>query len=172
MANTTNTTITFVVKGAGSGGISVELNDVKNDDKSQFESGDTVYFKVFTSPANMQVTPYTSDGDVVVGNTRIPDTQTDTLTFAMEKEQPLSKLLEGALSYKWLSPGMASKATLTANKSGTAVVSSASADDTLGVAEVTYDTKYLEGVLTNVDIPEGLTEYPVVIVLVGDIPTA
>lgn len=162
--NSTSTTITFVVKGLDSsgGGISVELDEAKNNGKSQFESGDTVYFKVFCSPSSMSVTPYSSDGSVTLEADSTCEVK-DQLVFALEKEASLSKPATGALtSYKWL--GKNNGGSLSLNSSGTSAVVST---EVVAVCDVAYNATYKPGSLSGVVIPSDIMEYPVVVVLVG-----
>jgi len=88
----------------------------------------------------------------------------------------LSKAVAGSglLSQSWLG-APPRKPALEASKGATVVKAlvtpsvplDVTTDYPIGAAKVTYDTAYREGYLSDVVMPDGLTEYPVVIVLIG-----
>jgi len=142
-----------------------ELDEEKNEGKSTFEPGDTVYMRVFTWPENMvlstestagQVTGAPSPGNVV--RTKQPETLTfngisekdedeDENEDESEKEEKkntasTSKPVSGGVSTHWLS---ASLGNLTFN--GTEVVASS---PRRGVCAIMYDSKYRRYILEGV----------------------
>lgn len=158
--NRTSTTITFVTQTVGSGSsagnISIELDSVKNNNKSQFASGETVFFKVYTSPKNMPLTAASSAGSVAIGQTNTGDV-TETLTFANEKEANLRFLGNSIKSFRWFGADLGAPS-LNGNLVTIPVAG-------IGVLEVTYDATYREGSLSGVTIPAGLQQFPVAVVI-------
>jgi hypothetical protein len=162
--NTTSTTITFVVEG----NMQVELDDLKNNDKTQFASGDTVYFKVYCNPIDLTVTGEASDGTVTIDSTDSSDTQVEQLTFTKTSSADLGKLAtpKSYTSLKWLGSNTGTSPAISA--SGTALNVT---DRLIAVAEIEYSATYKGGNLSGVTIPAGITDYPVVVVLTGTAPT-
>lgn len=161
MANRTTTTITFTTQTlggtAGSGGnIAIELDSDKNNSKGQFFSGDTVFFRVYTSPLDMLLTANSSAGSVAIGQTFTGEVK-ETVTFANEKEASLRFLANSIKSYRWLGADLGTPAL-----NGNLVNLS---EPGIGVLEITYDATYREGSLSGVSIPAGIQQFPVVVVI-------
>lgn len=153
----TSTTITFVTQSlSGSGSIAIELDSAKNGDKSQFSSGDTVFFKVYTSPLALALDQASSSGQVTIGSTANGDV-TEKLTFANVKEATLRYLGNSVKSFRWFGNDLGTP-TLNGN-----LISLQAAG--IGVLEVVYSAAYREGNLSGVTIPAGVKEFPVVVVI-------
>jgi len=156
MANaTTSTTITFTTRSL-SGGISVELDDVANNNKTSFNSGDTVHYLVHTQPLSMVVENITSAGTVAANGTKQVMIQ-ETVTFAKEKTATLAKIPTGTVVWSWIGRdgGLPSF-------SGSAITLPA---DAVGVLKCSYPTTPKAFSLSGVTIPAGMDEFPVVVVV-------
>lgn len=156
MANaTTSTTITFTTRSL-SGGISVELDDVANNNKTSFNSGDTVHYLVHTEPLSMVVENITSAGTVAAKGTKQVTIQ-ETVTFAKEKTATLGKIPTGPVVWSWIGRdgGVPSF-------SGSAITLPA---DAVGVLKCSYPTTPKAFSLSGVTIPAGMDEFPVVVVV-------
>lgn len=154
----TATTITFVTQAlnGGAGTIAIELDEVKNNKKSQFSSGDTVFFKAFTSPLTMQLDSDSSAGTVTIGQSASGDI-TEILTFANAKEATVRFIGNSIKSFRWFGNNLG-QPTLNGNQ-----VTIAAAG--IGALEIVYAATYREGNLSGVTIPAGVKEFPVVVVI-------
>lgn len=154
--NTVSTTISFVTQTGADSNISIELDEIKNGGKTSFLSGDTVFFKIHTAPADLQFVKGSSAGTVDVG-AKESGIVTERVIFAGEKEVTLQKIGDSLESCKWFGNDLGSP-TLQGNR---LTIQQAG----IGVAEVSYKTSYLSGSLSGVTIPPGEKEFPVVVVL-------
>jgi hypothetical protein len=136
----------------------VELDDERNGGKTQFSSGDTVFFKAYTSPPDMEVTGDASSGTLTKGakGTGIVKEQ---LTFANAKTANLRYLANKITSFKWFGRDGGAPSVI-----GNQVTIPA---NTIGVLEVEYEADYTSWSLGGVTIPSGLAQFPVLVVLVG-----
>jgi len=156
MANaTTSTTITFTTRSL-SGGISVELDDVANNNKTSFNSGDTVHYLVHTQPLSMVVENITSAGTVAANGTK-QVTVVETVTFAKEKTATLAKIPTGSVTHSWIG-----RSGGTPSFSGANITLPA---DAVGVLKCSYPTTPKAFSLSGVTIPAGMDEFPVVVVV-------
>lgn len=157
MASTT-TTISFVTQllSGAEGGIAIDLDEVKNNKKNQFASGETVFFRVYTSPLTMQIDKASSSGVVSIGASSSSDI-TETVIFANEKTANLRYLANSIKSFRWFG-----------NNLGTPVVNGNQITIPaagIGALEVIYNATHREGNLSGVTIPAGVKEFPVVVVI-------
>ena len=165
-------TVTFVTRTEGvdpaDASISVELDsdrieEIYGESKSQFLFGEAVPFKVYPNPFSMTIETYQSDG-VITANGEATEEITEVLVFAMEKEASLAKQPVGSFtSIEWLKEDLGGISI----ENGKAVIAKS---DKIGIAKVTYNTKYKKFTLSGVeDAGFPVAEYPVVIVIIGAI---
>lgn len=157
MGSNVSTTITFTTQTLGSGSsIAIELDPVKNGNKGQFASGDTVFFRVYTSPLSMPLDKASSSGIVSIDASATGDI-TETLTFANSKEATLRYLGNSLKSFRWFGANLGTPVlkgnVITLPEAG------------IGVLEVVYDATYREANLSGVTIPVGIKDFPVVVVI-------
>jgi hypothetical protein len=161
----TNTTITFAISCNANDSIQVELDTDLNGDKSCFLYGDTAWFRIFTSPLDMQFTIDVTAGSICEGSPEL-NTLTDqeeTLEFVEEIEANTARPILNLLEARWLGNNLG-----TITKSG--VSSLKAAVKGLGVMKVKYESQYhLRGLTLQDQSPE--TEFPV-IVLIKQVKTA
>lgn len=162
MASTSaSTTITFAIVqpdnvDGSNPSISVELDDVANNNKSTFQPGDTAHFLVHTNPAGLAVSIDTTVGTVSANGTKSVPVQ-DQLVFIQSTEETLNRIPNGAVSTAWIG-----------RAGGTPTVSGSSvtlADVTNGILACSYETTAKAYRLSGVTIPAGLDEIQALIVV-------
>ena len=128
---TASATINFsgAESGESSGGFPVALDSDRNEGKTTFAPGESVYIKI-TPTGEYSIA--SSAGTVSSDGKNIPSPFTENLEFANSKTATLSYPNSGGVSYRWLG-----KSGGTPLFNGQAVTLPA---DTVGVLEVTYDT--------------------------------
>ena len=100
--------ITFVTKEVAAGeALVVELDDEKNEDKTQFLYGEKAYFRIYTYPENMSITITESDGDITLEGSGISEEE-EQIMFPNTKEGSCSKPVKSLVSSEWLGNSLGS----------------------------------------------------------------
>lgn len=128
-------------EGAGSISGSIELDEVKNDGKSQFAPGDTAWFRIFVTPPDCLVEALQStDGSVSgPGGAQTMAIADEEITFTNSDSANTSKPIVGGVSVRWM--GTPIRGAVSVTPSGALKLSQKGT----GIAVVSYTTKYLPG---------------------------
>jgi hypothetical protein len=168
MANV-STTITFVssVTG-GDGSISVELDEVMNNGKTQFPYGTKAYFKVYRTPESMNLSLYSTDGSIMSEGSGSDSITNEDLTFIKETTANTRYPVKSLGSYQWLGNNLGSLA-LQAVGSNIVTLPGKVNDKGvfLGIARLNYTTNFLR---YSISIGQrDFEEYPVIVYIEGKI---
>jgi hypothetical protein len=171
-----NITITFSTL-TGDGNIQIELDDVLNNEKSQFGFGDVAHFKVYTSPLDMEFDCYCSDpaatfvpptaGNVV--QQAITDEDNVNLSFIDTDESNISYPCNGGLvatrwfGNNWGPLSLIGDTVVRANRPSPALPLTQS--NACAICRVNYNTEYHPGSVSVVETP-GEAEWPVIIYVI------
>ena len=142
--------------------ILIELDEEKNNGKTEFLYGEKAYFKVYAPDINYQIV--SSDGTITsegIGQ----ETVEETLEFVEGREQTTSKPIVAINSYSWLgnSLGNISKKdikTIQAEKEPDAI-----GPNGIGLLRLQYSTQFIRYSITVPQKQEA--EYEVLVVVVG-----
>jgi hypothetical protein len=98
-----NITVTFSYKCLSTSSISIELDDKKNNDKTCFLFGETVYFKVYTIPSDMNLAIFSSAGSVDLSGSQTTETVRGTVQeFIDEITATVNKpIIDGPNNVLW-----------------------------------------------------------------------
>lgn len=132
----TSLTITFVTsaeQAAQGGSVSVELDSVYNNSKTQFLYGEKCYYKIFTYPILATLSQISSAGVITNENSGYT-TVTEQIVFSNSNTSSVSYPVNNIVSSNWLGRNLGS-----VSASGTVITSSQSG---VGVLEITYRTYY------------------------------
>jgi len=138
MATTASLVVNF--GGDDSDILTAELDSDRNNSKTTFQAGESVYFKVY------HTVPYTvscSSGVAsLVATDEVATITSEIVSFVKSAYASVDKFLNALLSYTWFDAGNGNNyGAITA--SGNTEVKAAAADkDSLGVATINYQTKY------------------------------
>lgn len=138
MATTASLVIDF-------GGISdallqAELDSVRNNDKSTFQAGDVVYFKIYSS-VNFTIEP--SSGTVSnEASDETDDIENEVVVFAGSATSTVQKPIDSILSSSWFDHGGGNSYGNIAKSNYSEVAAESADEDSVGVAAVSYRTKY------------------------------
>lgn len=156
---TTSTTITFSTETSVAGAsLQVELDEVRNDEKTKFLYDTKAYFRVYPFPTDLTLTIAPSDGSVANEAGGLIQ-KTELVTFANEKEASTQFAIQSIISSKWFGNSLGA-----ISASGGNVIRAAS--EGVAVLEITYTTLYVGKSLT---LPfRAEPEYPVVVFILGE----
>ncbi|MDY6903680.1 MAG: hypothetical protein SWH61_03250 [Thermodesulfobacteriota bacterium] len=148
--------------------LSVELDDVRNNDKSQFLFGETAWFRVFRHPSNMAITITPSDGEILNGGVDTCE-KTEQVTFAGVSQVDLSAAIKSLDGVSWLGNDLGS---LTLVKPSTLQLAGShdcenNPANCVGVAQVEFTAEFLSRGLSGISRPGGVTSYPVIVHILG-----
>ena len=156
-------TITFKsITDSKSGNVSIELDDEKNNGKTEFMYGEKAYFRVFADPG-MSVSVLSTDGAISNEGAGV-STETELKEFVEKDTAETSKAIEGIVSHRWLGQDLGN-----ITKSGIKEIKSSQKPDIangkIGMAEIKYTAHYKRYALSVGQKNEA--EYSVLVVVVG-----
>jgi len=154
---TASTTIVFADQAVS---LSIQLDDLLNNNKTSFDSGATVYFLVFSVVDAISVNTLCSSGAVTSNGTKQVDV-TEIVVFENTATASLDKLPNGTVTWSWMG-----------NAGGVPVFDGRSVTmprNTVGVLQCSYTTTARSFALAGVTIPDNLEEFDVVVVAEGSL---
>ena len=152
--------INFVTAEVAAGeALVVELDEEKNEDKTQFLYGEKAYFKVYKHPSAMQIEIVVSDGTVASEGSGTSDEE-ENIAFVNSTEGSASKPIKSITSSKWLGNSLGS-----VSAEGTKVTASS---EGVAVLKLNYKADYTSHALSLSSKDED--SYTVVVFIQGEVP--
>ncbi len=133
--------------------ISMELDSDLNDGRSTFSAGDTAYFRVYS---NVDFALHTTAGTVVKGALTTGSVE-DNIQFVQEREVTVSKEIVSIGSVTWFG---ANGGEVTRADEFTVRIPTAG----IFIGKLDYTSHYYSCRLSGITIPDGLDEFPILVV--------
>ena len=155
-------TITFKSVTTGKGDITIELDDEKNNGKTEFSYTDTAYFRVYADPG-MNISVYATDGSISNEGGGV-STEKEFKEFIDSRTATTNKPISAIVSNRWYGNNLGS-----ITKTGIREVSCTEEPDAasgrIGICEVEYTSHFSRYGLTIGQRDD--KEYKVLVIVVG-----
>lgn len=158
MSVTKSVTIQFVAVTVAAELI-LQLDSVKNDEKTSFNYGEKAYFQAFSHPTTMGLSLTPTDGVISNEGSGSSDEE-ETITFVDSDEGSVSKPVQSITSYSWLGTSLGS-----VSSDGTTKIKTSRKGT--GVLKIVYKSDFRRyGLMLGTRDEES---YQVVVVVVGTV---